>query len=608
MQDGIGLLVVSGLLFLLHSILLRALGRYLWHHCERWFDKRAERDGLEPAFPGFAVEMTLGLSSFLLVLLVLKSCGLPWSLAPLLPFVPLVSRQGTKCFSFLSYPLPQLTIGHFVWLVVHLVIGITLFDAYEGKVLTPWRNAYGDYPFHFGMIASFVKAENFPPQQVFYADGFLSYPFFMNLWSAALWSWSPSYYHLALIFTFQWILLWEILYQALSTRRHHLLPWFVLLAGGGYSVLGENSGEMISSGYGWTSFLTTIWIPQRTALLGATFMGVVVTLFFQWGVAPKERRVYGGVCGIILGLMPLAHTHFFLVTALFLAMQLVVLLYENKQRKCFFRSTLLLFLPGVLIATHAIPFLSGKSSLLSFRYTGFLPSGLVEGVEGIWWVLENVWPMSLALLLLLLRMERKREVLALMLLSLIFWFVGLSVWEWDQIKLYVAIVVLLAFVMKQEYERLRFAIPSIIVLLTLPTLFEVWSVVQRGELYQMFGREELSLSSEWDRMLPKDAVLVAAPEHNTAAVLTGRRLFAGYEGWLWSHGIEYQERFQAQRALTPALQCNVGNPPCPSHLAWSERERKYWGLALPPLRDPLRMISPTLYEIRGTGEVYSLER
>jgi hypothetical protein len=199
-------------------------------------------------------------------------------------------------------------------------------------------------------------------------------------------------------------------------------------------------------------------------------------------------------------------------------------------------------------------------------------------------------------------MKRKREVIALIILSLTFWFMGVSVWEWDQIKLYVAIVVLLAFVMEQESERLRLIIPSLTLLLTLPTLVEVWSVFQRGNVYQMFGREELSLSSEWDRMLAKDAVLLAAPEHNTAAVLTGRRLFAGYEGWLWSHGIEYQERLQAQRALLPALQCEVVESPCPSHLVWSEAEKRYWGVAVPPLRESLRMISPTLFEIRTAGE------
>lgn len=602
MQDGIGLLVVSGMLFLLHSILLRALGRYLWHYYERLCKKKTPLGGVEGAFPGFSVEIALGLSSFLLLLLALKSCEMPWSITSFLPFVPLISRRWRIYFSFLFQPLPHLTIGHLLWLVVHLIIGTTLFDSYEGKIWTPWRNAYGDYPFHFGMIASFARAENFPPQQILYADGLLGYPFFMNLWSAALWSWSPSHYQLALIFMFQWLLLWEVLYQALSARGQHLLPWFVLLAGGGYSVLGENSGEMISSGYGWTSFLTTIWIPQRTALLGAMFMGIVVTLFFQWRVSPQERRVYGGICGILLGLMPLVHTHFFLVTALFLFIQLGVLLYASEHKWLFFRSTLLLFLPGVLIATHAIPFLYGKSSLLSFRYTGFLPSGLVEGKDGVWWILENVWPMSLSLLVLLFCMKRKREVLALIILSLTFWFVGVSVWEWDQIKLYVAIVVLLAFVMEQESERLRLIIPTLTLLLSLPTLVEVWSVLQRGNVYQMFGREELSLSSEWDRMLPKDAVLLAAPGHNTAAVLTGRRLFAGYEGWLWSHGIEYQERLQAQRALLPALQCGVMGSPCPSHLAWSEAEKRYWGVAVPPLRESLRMISPTLFEIRTAGE------
>jgi hypothetical protein len=41
--------------------------------------------------------------------------------------------------------------------------------------------------------------------------------------------------------------------------------------------------------------------------------------------------------------------------------------------------------------------------------------------------------------------------------------------------------------------------------------------------------------------LPK-AIILTAPTHNHPVLLSGRRLFLGYEGHLWSQGLSYKDR------------------------------------------------------------------
>jgi len=609
MQEGISLLVISASLFILHIVLLRALGRSVWVCCKRWFShNNACHAEEESRFPGFPPEFALGLTTFLVAFLVLKSFGGSWGISCCLPFLFLISRRWRNFFAFLKQPLPRLSLGHLVWLIVHIVLGTTLIEFYEERIISAWRNAYGDYPFHLGMITSFVRADNFPPEQIIYADGFLQYPFLINLWSAVIWKWNLSYSHLALIFLFQWLLLWEVVYQVLSSKSQNLLPWFILLAGGGYASLGQNSGQMIPRGMSWTSFLTTIWIPQRSALFGAMLMLITVQLFFHWRDSPKDRRVYGGVSGILLGFMPLAHTHFFLLTALFIGMQLAILLYKSDQKTAFLCFLFQLFSPGVLLSFHALPFLYGKESLFILRYSGFLSQSMVREEGGLLNVFQNVWPISLVFLITFVFYKQKKDTISLIILAIIFWFVGLSVWEWDQIKLYVGLVVLLALIMKQEAVQPRRILHSMVFLFIIPTTFELWTIFQRGEMYEMFDRKKIYLAEKWHRALPARAVVLSAPDHNGAVVLTGRKLFAGYEGWLWSHGIDYQGRMEAQRELIPALDCEGGQWRCPSHFVWSEAEERYWGQDSAPQHDNLTPISDDLFKIQLKSAATSIVR
>jgi hypothetical protein len=79
-------------------------------------------------------------------------------------------------------------------------------------------------------------------------------------------------------------------------------------------------------------------------------------------------------------------------------------------------------------------------------------------------------------------------------------------------------------------------------------------------------------------------VIHAAPDHNSPVTLTGRKLFYGYEGTLWSHGVDYDWRREMVERIDLLPACkklpkvleHPGTKVCPDYLLWSDREkRKY---------------------------------
>ncbi|MCI5064187.1 hypothetical protein MRY87_00525 [bacterium] len=608
-EESLSLLSELSFLFALcllpiHGIGQRALGRLVLV-----FLLEAEEDGNQRSATKFGgtVEYVTGLLVYLLALLVTKSVGVPWWGATFLPYFPL----GVVCFSSSLYrpvfsgvhrisgkgkdeqeflwKFPALSVNHAVWLAVHGVLGITLFDTAGGEISTPWKNNYGDLPFHIGMISSFTWTENFPPMQFIFSGSALSYPFLINLWTASLWHWSPSYYLLFLIFAFQWIILWEILYRVFGGDRNWAMPWLVLLGGGTFFTLGENSGQLISQGYGYTTFLSTIWVPQRSALFGIAVASVTLSLFLHW-------QKHGGrnslrVAGFLLGLSPLVHTHICLVAGVFILASLS-LSYCTEQR-CFreWREDLFSFLGYACLALHAAPFLLEKHSLLSWNAQGFLPrSSDLEFMELLMLGGKNLLAPLLLLLVLFFLSQRRSNVVLLSALAVLFWKLRLSVWEWDQFKPLLGIVLIALLLLRDVVCRRRVLLFFLFPLLTLPSLYETGALLLQRQKYVVFDREKVILARHLQETLPKQAILAAAPIHNSPAVLTGRQLYVGYTGWLWSHGYSYESRLQRMKALTPCSAESI----CPTHLLWTAEERRFWNRATPPARG-LIPLSSTLF-------------
>lgn len=545
----------------------------------------------------FAEEFISGLLPYLLLTLILKSLGLNWVFAAFLPYGVTLFGDTRSYFRGLTRLPRSLTPNHSLWLVVQIIIGLTLFDYFGGAISTAWRNAYGDEPFHFSMIASFAFADNFPPQQVIFSGEPLSYPFFVNLWSASLWFWDQSFFLLSVIFLYQWVILWEVVYRAVDGDRYPFTPWLLLFLGGTYFSLGENSGTHIDDSLGLTSMLTTIWVPQRSSIFGLAVCCVILSLFFQYDDAEStseegpERLM---LAGFLLGLAPLVHAHMCLMTGLFVLLCLVWEILVEAERRRELTLQLVRFIAFASISLYALPFLMEKQSILAFAKNGFFPTKEEWGVSFWLQVLKNVAPLLLAGGVAWFFTRKHRYFVILIFLSLVAWFCRISVWEWDQLKAFIPLFVIVLMTLGRwlpKYYPVGFAF---LVLLTFPSVYEVYVMIEKGARFEIFDKSKVSSALRFQEEIPKDAVLLAAPDHNTAAILTGRRLYLGYEGWLWSHGISYGGRKEQIKKLETALACNAF--PCPDYLVWTEPEKRFWKRSAPPI-GKTRRVTPTLYQL-----------
>ncbi len=67
--------------------------------------------------------------------------------------------------------------------------------------------------------------------------------------------------------------------------------------------------------------------------------------------------------------------------------------------------------------------------------------------------------------------------------------------------------------------------------------------------YKIACGSELDAAAALLKNIPADAVVAIAPEYNHPVLLLGQPVVAGYEGHLWSHGLDYHERFSKLHSI-----------------------------------------------------------
>ena len=545
--------------------------------------------------PGASALLLLGLLVNLWFVFMLSCLGAGLLPALVISWLP-ASRAAYDAFIAMFRSKRGFSLNFVGWFAVVGGLGLSLFNAKSG-ITTPWANNYGDLTFHLGMITSFVFGGNIPPEYHIFPGVSLSYPFFVNFWSSSLWAAQPTFRALSIIFTYQWLLLWLVIYRVLDGDRFRLLPWAVLFGAGSFDYLFNallalpnsspdlNAGAhaILRSGYPWTPFLTTIWVTQRPALLGAAVLLASVFLFHRYLANREGNAQKLLLSGLLLGFAPLTHFHLFLVGFLYIAMLLAFdyLIPESGRRPV--KESALFFLPCG-IALLSLPWLIGKKHIAAVIF-GWMPwpkpeadttvfSSLLASLN-MW--LNNAPNWFLFVFLLFAFGRRIRPLVVLVLLFIAANFVKLAVWDWDQIKIFLGIyLVTLSFVVFEE--RSKWPLTLSLVLLLLPGMYETGKVLFNYRDQQVYTEEEIRQAEAIRNATEPGAVVLAKPAHNSLITLTGRRLYSGYGGTLGSHGLDYKERAERQKNLELATKCEKAESGrvCPQYLLWTSREKEFW--------------------------------
>lgn len=523
--------------------------------------------------------------------LALRSSGLPWVLACFLPLIPFLYFFG-RVIDELKAISKLFSIRYVFWFAIIISLGVTLFDSYN-EIQTPWKNNYGDLAFHVGMITSFVFGNNTPPEFHLLAGETLFYPFLINFWTAMLWWIVPSFTFLAVLFCYQWTLLWSIIF--VSFRRVPVLAWALLFGGGTYLSLNTFSWEMLGKGEPWTVFLTTIWVTQRAALFGAASTLCIITLIYEaledsQGSKRIDSRMV--LAGLILSLSPLVHAHFALVTGLYCLFLFIFKYFgtylgkksgEITELRGYLVKNCITFLLSVIPAITSLPWLLGKVSVIDF-----MAGWNVGGDKGLDLFLQiknslYMWgsnaPVWLALILLVWILGKHHAAffaaLSVFVLGNI---VQIAVWDWDQLKIFLALyTITLASVGYLGTRRLVILIPVCLLLIT-PAVYESLRIFTSAEMYTVYSKDSLKKASQIRKITEPESVIVAKSDHNSLVTLSGRKLFVGFEGTLWSHGAVWDSRKPFVSDLQRLAGCREEHYDwaCPDYLLWTGAEQRHF--------------------------------
>ncbi len=483
--------------------------------------------------------------------------------------------------------------GATIALGIWLVADRTFFETADG-LFTGNVNNLGDVPYHAQVSASFAYGQNFPPQHPMFAGSGFSYYYLVDFLTALfvvagltllqgtlivnvalltsllvlIHRWARDLTGSAVAARLAPLLLacsgglgWLILIGQARVAEHGLIAAFIG-SDGRYTI--ESDGL-----YRFGNAVTTLLMPQRGLLLGMALAVIVFGLIWRqlaerlaavgtgWRPLPGGSRML--VAGVLTGILPIVHLHTFAVV---LGTAFLLGVVFSQWRTGHWRAWVVYVVSTVGIALPILAWMARGSQANLSAFFG-IEFGWDHGeADPIWFWLTNAGAFIPLLLVGLAWQGRGRLPRRLLLYSLPFlaWFVApnifrLAPWLWDNIKVlsywWLGSVPVVALVLARLWAgRPVFKVGAValaVVLMAAGALDIARATV--GSSYQEFDHDGIAFAEMIREQTPPTAVILTTPTYNTPVFLTGRRVFMGYGGWLWSSGLQYTEREQDLRAI-----------------------------------------------------------
>jgi hypothetical protein len=502
-----------------------------------------------------------------------------------------------------------------------------LFFNEVGGLVAGHVNIWGDWAAHFTMGTAMAERGFLLKSSPFLWGAKFSYPFIANLISAVLLRLTndlilsfvlPSFF---LSIFFIWSLYYFFL-QLWKSSQKALLSSTIFLFNGGVGfyffiteiITAKNPLHIFlnppheftrldAQSIKWINVIDSMVIPQRAFLLGFPLTLLALSLIYKNFYLTKKAKLWQIIfAGLILGVMPLIHTHSFLAAFIILAFWMAgsVLGKEildkkhlraqlsafrdatdrskgakrSKSRK-FNRlkdvkwskragSWLTLILTTSIIALPIIKLFFWNQ--IGSNFFKFYPGWLAKEFEINWFVFwfKNwflVPPLAI-LGFLVASLKNKKNFFIFGPFIFIFILANLFLFQpfiWDNTKLIIwssvgfsyLIVYILEIILKKksffkfkftETLRLKKMILSIIFLSLISSgAIDVYRIIRHDlHSYTIYSHEELELT-DWvkNNTSPTSTWLTGEKHNHFLFNLTGRQSLLTYRGWLWTHGYKY---------------------------------------------------------------------
>ena len=480
------------------------------------------------------------------------------------------------------------------------------YDAFDNLV-AGHVNIWGDWAAHMTMgTAMAVRGPLLSESPLIVGQPF-AYPFVSNMLSGFLFNLGfslidsflfPSFFFsLAVVFALFW--LYKTLFQS---RKIALLATTIFLLNGGigfyYFVQDIASSpkplttflnppheytRYDQKGIKWISVIDSMIIPQRAFGLGFPVGLLALGLIYQASFKKHSKQTNKKLvntkmvqAGLLLGLLPIIHTHSFLALFVILGCWssgdiLLIWLKEQKSKKLkelLFKKILHWASLAAITAVLAIPLISlfllqNVENFITW-YPGWLAIDFKENWFVFWFKNWTIVPLLAGAGWLLLLQSKKRVIRNFGILFLPFFilFTVANLWlfqpyAWDNTKLLIWSSVgfsgLSAWLLNKGWIHATSLIPhkkiilkSLLVIcfcfVTASGVIDTY-YISRHDLHShvMFSKEEVDLASWARKNTPPDSRWLTGEQHNHwLFVLTGRQTLMAYRGWLWTHGYDYK--------------------------------------------------------------------
>lgn len=298
----------------------------------------------------------------------------------------------------------------------------------------------------------------------------------------------------------------------------------------------------------FTNIINDYILPQRAIILGL-LVGIIIIYFLwqYWNGKETKKLIYAGV---LSGFLPIIHTHTFIsIILIAFGLGLIELIENYKDFKQVIVRWLYYVIPAGVIALPFVLWLfpSGSSGFFKFNI------GWMHGDEFIlWFWLKNLGVYILAFIAGYIVSGKKARkfywpFLGLFIITNIFIF---QPYDYDNMKIMLWWFLLSAILTGKLFSYLKnrfggwkgYVLIGACFILLIPTGFlSVYRETYTS--WRMFSNEDLALADFVKINTSKDALFLTSDKHNhPIPCLAGRSIVMGYRGWLWTHGLNYQER------------------------------------------------------------------
>jgi len=461
-------------------------------------------------------------------------------------------------------------------LLVFTILAQRLILWQNGALATGYIDAWGDLPLHISIIMSFFTNGQVALHSTILAGEPLTYPFLSDFMSAMLMRVGLPLEHAVELpaVMMNAVTLTLLFYLAYRLVRHRaaaaLTPALLILAGGlGFlwffsdlfytskpiweflRHLPQRYTNLDGPNIHWVNPVLAHLLPQRSFLFGFP-LGLSIILLW-WNQIGRQRPRDACLTGGLAGMLPLFHTHTFMVLLIVAVIFSFTALLQPAKRTKYLRYWLVWGVAAIVVAAPQLFYLlHSKVSLGGIRFH----VGWMAGNENVvWFWLKNTGlfvPLTLVAIFLRKRLGLRQRALrfyvpfgGLFLICNFFLFASFS---YDTNKVLIFWLLLsLPFIAKllttmfssKSWWVSGFTFRMVLLTLTLSGLLNLVRELQGGGWPEL-SAEEVQLAGKLSAKTDHDAVFLTAPIHNNLLTLAGRAVVLGYPGHVASHGLNPQ--------------------------------------------------------------------